>query len=358
VAPVAREAAPAAVVGLDAEAPEQGAALTRALRRAFAARGLSGGDEVNLSELRLALGCKPATPQCLARGGELLGARRLIYGTLRRAEGQGWALEATLLEVDGGATATATLWIADADLEPGRVDATAEAVADRLAPDTAISGRPEASSGEVAAAPPPPPEVEPFEGAEPAHEGDAEQPDGRSDGKLRWGWVKPQPRWKWAAFGSSLAVTVVFGGATLGMGVWLTSRSGGFRKKLTEAAEDSLLDDSPLNDVDPNLPMGTSLCEYARSRPTNENGEPLGMPGEVRNSSVTDVCNQGETVRNAEVATGVLTAVGAAATVAFTLVLFTHREPARTSTWRRRGLHVGLDPVRGQGLSARVGGRF
>ena len=38
LAPPAREAAPAAVVGLDTDAPEQGAALTRALRKAFAAR--------------------------------------------------------------------------------------------------------------------------------------------------------------------------------------------------------------------------------------------------------------------------------------------------------------------------------
>ncbi|MCA9711915.1 MAG: hypothetical protein KDK70_39120, partial [Myxococcales bacterium] len=49
--------APAAVLGLDAEEVTVGARLTRALRTAFAARGLGGGQEAGLPELRLALGC-------------------------------------------------------------------------------------------------------------------------------------------------------------------------------------------------------------------------------------------------------------------------------------------------------------
>jgi hypothetical protein len=348
----APDAAPAAVVGLDADAPEQGAALTQALRRAFAARGLSGGEEVNLSELRLALGCKSNSPECLARGGPLLGARRLIYGTLRRGKGQVWKLEVALVEVDDGAATTASLSVSTAELAADRIDAIAEEVADRLAPDTAASAVPGRGTGGLAS--PQSSLAEPVQMPTPAD--DAEQEAG--SGKVRWGWVRPQPRWKWVAFGVSAGITAAGAAATIGMSVWLTSKNGGFRGELVEAATKSLSDSNEVNDVDPNLPAGVNLCDFARSLPTDENGNPLGMPGQVRNTAVVKVCNKGDTVRSAEIGTAVTTAVGAAATVAFTLVLFLHREPTRTSAWRRHRLHVGVDPVRGQGLSLRMGGRF
>jgi hypothetical protein len=352
----ADDAAPAAVVGLDADEAEQGAALTRALRRAFAARGLSGGKEVNLSELRLALGCKKHTPECLVRGGAMLDARRLIYGTLRRAEGKGWILEATLLEVDGGATTTASVPLADADLEAARLDATAAAIADRLAPDTAVSAMPTQGSGELT---PPPPAPEPeAEAAEPSAAEDEGKHEHKAAGKLHWGWQRPQPRWKLVGFGVSAGVMAVTAGFTIGTGVWLTSKSWGFRKKLVDAANASLSDENPINDVDPNLPNGVNLCEYAKSRPEDENGNLLGMPGQVRNRHVAEVCNQGDDIRKAQVMTGIMTGVGALATVTFALLLFVHREPARESAWRRHRLHVSVDPVRGQGMSLRMGGRF
>lgn len=348
----AHEAAPAAVVGLDTDAPEQGAALTRALRKAFAARGLSGGEEVNLSELRLALGCKGSSPKCLAKGGSLVGARRLIYGTLRR-NGGAWALDVTLVEVDGGAATSASLVLTNAELAADRIDRIAEEVADRLAPETAATTAPTQDPGGLAVPSPQPPE--PVEVAE--DRGDEPEDDdadaGAGKGKLRWGYVRPQPRWKWIGFGVSAGVTVATGAAAIGMTVWLTSKNGGFRGRLVDAANASLTDANPLNDVDPNLPAGVDLCDYAR-----ESTDPT-MPDRVRNAAVTKVCNDGDTMRRRQLATGITSAVGLVATAAFTFALLVHREPARASTWRRHGLHVGVDPAaRGQGLSLRVGGRF
>jgi hypothetical protein len=346
----AGDTAPAAVVGLDADAPEQGAALTRALRRSFAARGLSGGEEVTLSELRLALGCKVASPECLSRGGSLLGARRLIYGSLRRSTAGGWSLEVTLVEADdGGAATTVDLALTDADLAGDRVSATAELVADRLAPDTSVSPTPEQGRGGRAPPPPPPPPPERSDDGDDAVPG---------DGRLRWGWVRPQPRWKWAGFGVGAGSTVVGFSVALGTGLWLTRPNAGFRQELLDAAEASLNDENELNDIDPNLPATINLCEFARERPLDENGQPLGMPGQVRNTDVVQVCNRAETIRRGQVISTVVGSVGLATTVVFTILLFVHREPARASTWRRRGMIVGLDPVRGEGVSLRVGGRF
>jgi len=352
------DAAPAAVVGLDADAPEQGAALTRALRRAFAARGLSGGEEVNLTELRLALGCKDDSPKCLARGGKQLGARRLIYGTLRRGKGQVWKLEVTLVEVDSGAASSASLSLAPAELAADRVDATAEEVAERLAPDTAVSATPERGTGGLTT--PSPFEAEPSEPSEPSEPVADEAKAKSRNGKLSLGWVKPQPRWQLAGFGVGLTLGLGGVGAVIGMDVWLSSRNAGFRAQLVEAATQSLMDSNDLNDVDPNLPEGVNLCDYARARPTDGNGNVLGMEGQVRNSAVVKVCNKGDTVRTAQIAAGVVSAVGLVTTLAFTLLLTVHRNPVRTSqsTWLRHRLQLGLAPVRGQGLSLGMGGRF
>lgn len=341
VAPDA-EAAPAAVVGLETDWPEQGAALTQALRKAFAARGLSGGKEVDLAELRLALGCKGTSPKCLAKGGSVVGARRLVYGTLRRDAGI-WALEVTLIEVDGGATTSASLVVTNAELAADRIGYVAEEVVDRLAPDTVAMTTPGQGTGGLAE----PPSTDPDAGPDDDAEGDA------GKGKLHWGWVKPQPRWKLAGFGLGVTFAALGLGTVVGTGVWLTSKNGGFRRQLIEAAENSLIDASPVNDVDPTMTGGVGLCTYAQ-----ESTDPS-MPDRVRNAEVSRVCQKGDSIERVQVLGGVVAGVGLTATAAFTLLLFLHREPARASTWRRHRMQVGLDPAaRGQGLSLRVGGQF
>ena len=302
----AGEAAPAAVVGLETDWPEQGAALTQALRKAFAARGLSGGKEVTLAELRLALGCKGTTPKCLARGGSVVGARRLVYGTLHR-DASTWALEVTLVEVDGGATTSASLVLTNAELAADRIGHVAEEVADRLAPDTVAATTPGQGPGGLAE-----PSSAP-QSHEPAEPDDDEADEGKGEGKLRFGYERSQSRWKWIGFGVSAGVAAGTGAATLGLSVWLTSKNGGFRAQLIDAANASLTDANPLNDVDPNLPEGVNLCDYAR-----EQTDPT-QPDRVRNAAVTKVCNDGDTMRRRQLATGITSAVGLVATAAFTV---------------------------------------
>lgn len=340
------ETAPAAIVGLETDWPEQGAALTQALRKAFAARGLSGGKEVTLAELRLALGCKGTSPKCLAKGGSVVGARRLVYGTLRRDAGT-WALEVTLVEVDGGETTSASLVLTNAELAADRIGHVAEEVADRLAPDTVAATTPGQGPGGLAE-----PSVEPAEPAEPAEPDDEADP-GKGEGKLRFGYERSQSRWKWIGFGVSAGVAAGTGAATLGLSVWLTSKNGGFRAQLIDAANASLTDANPLNDVDPNLPEGVNLCDYAREQP-----DPT-QPDRVRNAAVTTVCLRGDTQRRRMIITGITSGIALAATLGFTIALLVHREPAPGSAWRRHRMHVGLDPAeRGQGLSLGVGGQF
>src|SRR5690606_30899640 len=119
--------APAAVVGLDAEgSPPEAARLTQALRGAFARRGLSGGKEAHLSELRLVLGCRTDEPACLAGGGDVLQARRLIYGTLDPAPHGGWALELSVLEVESAEVTAQERFTLDAGaLGSERIEQTA-----------------------------------------------------------------------------------------------------------------------------------------------------------------------------------------------------------------------------------------
>jgi len=277
-----------------------------------------------------------------------------VYGTLRRGQAEGWLLEVTLLVVDDGAVTTASLPLTDADLAAARIDATADLVAERLAPDTAVSDAPTSSAGRLAP-PPPPPEPAPREGEE------ATTDDGAAaerKGKYRFGWERPQPKWKLIGFGVSTGALVASATSTVVLSAWLTSKNWGFRRNLIEAAEASLTDASPLNDVDPNLPENVNLCDYARTRPTDENGVPLGMPGQVRNSAVVKVCNDADTRRDHLLVSGIATGVSLASTLVFTLLLLVHRDPPRGSAWRRHRLLVGMDPVPGQGLSLRMGGRF
>src|SRR5688572_7237101 len=54
---------PASVLGLESEDAAAGEALTKSLRKAFAKRGLAGGQEMSLSELRLTMGCSGDDPK-------------------------------------------------------------------------------------------------------------------------------------------------------------------------------------------------------------------------------------------------------------------------------------------------------
>jgi len=342
---LAPEQAPASVLGLDSDDSKLGASLTTALRRAFANRGLSGGEEIPLDEMRLTMGCTNDAAGCLAEGGKMLGVRRLVFGYMRGTGKKQYQLDIQILDTELGTfEAQASIELTKDELSADNIDATAAAIVNELMPadlsDSDLPARPNAL---------PDPEDEEIE-----EEPDDEPP---RESAIYFGLQKPStPKWKWTAFGTSLGLTVAAGAATIGMGVWLTS-NGGFRKKLLDTAEASLTDESQTNDVDPNLPQGFNLCTFARSRPVDSNGVPLGEEDQVRNSSVVDVCNTGDEVKDAQKILGIGTAVFGVATLAFTAVLLIHKRKPAADAMLRHGVQLGVAPTQG-GLSIAGGLRF
>jgi hypothetical protein len=346
---LAPDEAPASVLGLDGKDANANTNLTNALRKAFANRGLSGGEEISLEEMRLTMGCSNDEVSCLSEGGKTLGVRRLVFGYLRPSGGGSYQLDIQILDVESGRLeAQKSITVTKAELSADQIDAKAAAIVSELMPvedpDSDLPPRPD-------------PVVE---GNDTTPEGEpkGDEPQPPKERGVYFGLEKPTPRWKWGGFGASLGLTVLAGGAAIGMGVWLTSENAGFRKKLVETAEASLSDDKPLNDVDPNLPTGVNLCEYANQRPTNEAGEPLGMPGQVRNSAVAELCGDADDVRKAQAAAGVGAAVFGAVTLVFTGLLLIHKRKPAANAMLRHGVHMGMAPSTQGGLTVAGGVRF
>jgi len=344
---LAPDEAPASVLGLDGKDANANNTLTNALRKAFANRGLSGGEEISLEEMRLTMGCGNDEVSCLAEGGKTLGVRRLVFGYLKPSGGGQYQLEIQILDVETGKVeAQASVAVTKAELGADQVDAKATAIVNQLMPAEEVGN-------DLPPRPDPLPETGPAE-VDPAEE----EPPPPKEGGVYFGLEKPTPGWKWGAFATTLSLTVLAGGATIGTGVWLRLKNGGFRKELVDAARASLSDTNELNDVDPNLPEGVNLCDFARSRPTDENGTVLGMPGQVRNSAVVKVCNKGDTVRTVQIAAGAATAVFGVATLVFTGLLVIHKRKPAASAMLRHGVTLGVGPGVQGGVTVAGGLRF
>jgi hypothetical protein len=336
----APDGAPASVLGLDGKDSNANTNLTNALRKAFANRGLSGGEEISLEEMRLTMGCSNDEVSCLSQGGKTLGVRRLVFGYLKPIDKTNYQLEIQILDVETAKIeAEAKVAVTKAELGSDQIDAKATAIVNQLMPA-------EDTSSDLPPGPDPLPETDTTE-KEPEKE-----PPPPKEGGVYFGLEKPTPKWKWAGFATSLSLTVLAGGATIGIGVWLTSKNGGFRGQLVDAATKSLSDTNPLNDVDPNLPEGVNLCEFAR-----ENTDPT-MPERVRNSAVAKVCNQGDALRKAQIGTGVGAGVFGVATLVFTGLLVIHKRKPKAEAMLRHGVHMGVAPNMQGGLNIAGGMRF
>ncbi|MCA9650985.1 MAG: hypothetical protein KC501_13800 [Myxococcales bacterium] len=350
---LAPDSAAGSVLGLDSDDTKTGMALTTALRKAFANRGLSGGEEISLEEMRLTMGCDNDSVACLSSGGQTLGVRRLVFGYLRTTGKGKLQLDIQILDTESGSLESqASIDLTKSQLSAGSIDQTATDIVNQLMP----------TETDESDLPPGGPDlpVEVDEGGE----GDPALPDEGpppKEGKIYFGLEKPTPGWKWAGFGTSLGLTLLAGGAAIGMGVWLTTKEGGFRKKLLTAAEDSLTDNNGLNDVDPNLPEGVDLCEFARSRPVDPNtNEPLGQPGQVRNASVVEVCNLGADIQRGQLAAGIGAGVFGVSTLVFTGLLFIHKRKPAADAMLRHNVRLGLGPTLdgNRGLTLSGGMRF
>lgn len=321
------------VLDLEGDDEAKAAALTRALRGQFAARGVGGGKEMSAIELKLTMGCEdPPAPECMASGGKTLGVKQMVYGTLKTA-GAGFAVDLVLLDVDGGAVKknVQTQLSAEA-LEAGQIDATAKDLVEQMIG-------------------PAPVETTPVE-ATPVGGGETEGPDeepARSGSRLVWGRHKAAG-WKKGGLIASAALTGVSLGAAIATSLMIR-KNGPIYNDLIAAAQASLDDNKSSNDINPNTDL--DLCNQALDVPNPD------KPNEVRNASVATVCNRGKTVATVATASWVATGVFAASTVAFTVLLFVHKEETGVSArLRRRGVTMGVAPITGGGAMVGGGWRF
>jgi len=321
---------------LDAADAALGARVGASLRRAFARRGLDDGRRDSLVDLRLAMGCENDEPSCLAKGGRALGVERLIYGSLQPGA-DGVVLALSVLVVDAARVGAAHRVVLTAeDLEAANLDATAERVVVELlgersvpAPVAVSGGAATVPTTSVVAAPPPP---------APVVSKPVQTDAGPRTGKIWWGLERPTPKWKWALFGTSVGLLAASSAAAIGLSVSVRVR---MRDRLVAAANDSLTDESPVNDVDPSVV--NDICGYAREAPDDT------MPDFVRNKSVVKECNIAETQEKGLYAAAAMAGISLAATLVFTGLLVMHRTPRRVQA------SVGMTP---HGGGATLMGRF
>jgi len=326
VAPAhAAPAGKASVLTLEGDDAPRTSALSKALQSEFAARGIGGGRDMSLAELKLTMGCdEPPSVACLSGGGKSLGVERMIYGTLTKTRGGAYSLNLSLMDV-GSATVQK---IVNAELSAG---ALAEGAVQATATDlvTQMLGPVETAPAEVVPAGPAQPET-----AQPET-----QPQD-SSGKLVWGRYDA-PGWKKAAVGASAGLLVV--SVAVGIGTYMQIRPNGkLYKDLVAAGEDSLVDKSTTNNVNPN--MDGDMCAAARKS----------LGGGVVNGEMAKICNKADGLATTATAAFIATGVFAAATVAFTTLLFVHKNKPGVARLQRHGVTMGMAPLRGGG--AMLGG--
>ncbi|HWB76630.1 MAG TPA: hypothetical protein VG755_16810 [Nannocystaceae bacterium] len=301
----------AAILGLESDDAAAGEALTKALRKAFAKRGMSSAQEMSLLELRLTMGCDDDSAKCLAEGGKAIDARRLVYGYLKKSGRGSYTLKMFMLDV-GAATVDrdSTTPLSAADLSAGKIDATAQKIVAGLMPqETDTEPLPETA-----------PEVEPEPEPEPEPKPDKPKPDKR----YQWGLERPVPAWK--KIGAGVSGGLLIAGLASGIGLTVALRVT-LRKKLLEEVDKSQTDANPNNDIDRSEP---NLCAAARATPP---GEP--NPKKVTNAKVTKVCNQADGVQKAQLAAWIGTGIFAVATATFVTLMFVHKKKPGSAAWRR-----------------------
>ena len=308
------------------------AALTTALRREFAARGIGGGKEMSALELKLTMGCDdPPAPACMAEGGKTIGVSKMVYGEVVKA-GDGFTVNLTLLDVEGVAVQESLSVPLAADaLGSGVVDQTAKDLVDRM-----LGAEPE---------PEQPADIEPSEPSEPLPVYD--EPVEDESGGLVWG-RHDAARWKKVGLATSAVLTVAAVGTGVATGLMIVE-GGSVQKELIDAAEKSLEDDKASNDINPYVSRGTNLCDIAE---TAEDGQ------KVTNAEVATVCRKGKTLAAVSTASFIGAGIFGLTTVVFTTLLFVHRKKTDgvAAKLRSHGAAVGISPTRDGG--AMVGGRW
>lgn len=292
-------------LGLEGEG-KQVSAMSDALRWDLNQRGRDDGNTMGLAELKLTMGCGENDLPCLAQGGQTLGSDELVFGKMTKTSA-GWTIRLESLNVETSELNNAVeRQLTAADLSEGALGKTASSLIDALykiesepadvPPSTDLVG-PEAGNGTTSPTT------------------STDKP--RSDGDLIWGPYKPRPTWKLAGVGVSAGLTVAALGTAIGTTLAIGPK-GSIRRDLLAAAENSLTDDKPSNDIDPNT--SADLCPIARTPPDPS------KPDEVTNAAVTKVCNKADNLATAATISWVATGVFALSTAVFTTLLFVHKK--------------------------------
>lgn len=315
-------------LGLDGDAaPVE--SLADAIRWDLNQRGLDDGNTMSLAELKLTMGCSDEDLTCYASGGQTLGSSELVFGSIHK-DGENFVVELQSLNVETGELNNKIeRKVSPAELGDAQLGATASALIDslyKIQPSIDELPPPDGPSDSDPAANPDEP-VKP--------------PRAAGDRMLIWGPYSPRPAWKPAG----VVVSSVLMAGGLGMAIGATvaiGTNGPIRKELITAAENSLLDDKSGNDVDPNSTQ--DLCVLGRAPPD------ASKPNEVTNAEVTRVCIKAENMASVATAGWIATGVFAVSTVAFTTLLFVHKNDKTVAKLRKHGVGFGGAPSPGGGF--------
>lgn len=310
-------------LGLDGEG-EQVSSLSDAIRWDLNQRGLDDGNTMTLAELKLTMGCGDEDLACFAQGGQTLGSTVLVFGEVRKS-GNNYVITLKALDVASGQLGNSIeRTVPFTDLGEAQLGATAASLVDEL-----YKIKP--TVDEL------PPEDKPVEDepVEDTVEDKPKKPAG--EGALIWGPYSPRPAWKWAGVGVSAALLVGGLGMAIG-GTIAIGENGPLREDLLAEAEASLDDNKPGNDVNPN--MSGDLCEAARHPPDPS------KPNEVTNARVTEVCIRFDNTKTIATVGWITTGIFAVSTIAFTTLLFVHKNDNKTvAKLRKHKLGFGGAPT-------------
>lgn len=306
------------VLGLRSDDAKGGAELTKALRKAFADREMSGGQELTLEEVILTLDCSSEEDTaCMTEAGRALETERLVYGTLTAG-----TLMIDVLDVTSGQIeANVEMPLDEVDLAPENIDATAAEVVNSLYPQ---------SDPAVIAATPTGDDITP--GEEPKD--DIEDEPG-SD--LVWGAYKPRPTWKKVGLGISAGLAVA--GIATSITGWVIYKQRW--EPEVKAAQTRNGDGG-----------GDNTLAYCRRIEREDENAPLNSDGqrEVADPDRSEACEWFLGGRRANVIGTSVAVVAGAATVVFAVLHFVHRDKGPKANARKRTFRVSGGPMPGGGV--------
>jgi len=303
-------------------------ALSDALRWDLNQRGRDDGNTMSLAELKLTMGCGDNDVPCLAQGGATLGSDELVFGSMTRT-GSGWTVRLESLNVGlGEINSSVERELSDAELSDAALSKTAASLLDALY-------KIKTTEADI-----PPPSSDAIGPLEPA-DGEGPKLKPKPEGALVWGPYSPRPTWKLAGVGVSAGLTLASLATAIGTTIAI-SDNGPIRKELIAAAERSLTDDKPSNNVDPATPG--DLCPIARNAPDPS------RPDEVTNAEMTRICIKAENVAAAATFSWVATGVFALSTAVFTTLLFVHKKDATVAKLIEHDVGFGGAPLQEGGF--------